>query len=177
MQLSLPLDEPPSVQRRGFIWRGVFWGIAIIALCATGARTIFPTSKGGGHLFTSPESALEMHAEYATQKPGALSAFQQSLDKLPLNKPIKVFVRPGDARGGLAEQLVLYLSWPRPVELSAKGPGAEGETIARMREKYSAMVLCGWHVPPAVSEVARLGPGVEIVPFPSTPSTPAPVEP
>lgn len=173
MQLSLPLDAPPSAWRRRPFWHGLFWGMAIAALCVVGIRTVLASAKGGPHMFIGPESALEMHAEYAMQKPGALDAFRKSLDKLPLDKPIKVFVHRGDARGGLAEQLVLYLAWPRPVDLSAKGLGAEGETIARLREKYSAIVLCGWHAPDAVSGVDRLGPGVEVVPFPPAPSPPS----
>jgi hypothetical protein len=144
-------------------WYRAFWLISVVALIGVGARSVRSSVSAGRKSFLGPDSALEMHAEYAAEKPGALAPLRAALSELPAEKPLLVFVHPGDVRGGLAEQLVLYLSWPRGVELSDKVPGSSGESIARLREKYGGLVLCGWHAPEGVPGVDRVGPGIEVV--------------
>ncbi len=148
--------------------------MAIIALCVVGSRSLFPASKVTREIYVGPDAALEMYGENAIRQPGALGALRSAIERLPESRPIKVFARPGDDHNASVEQLVLYLAWPRSVDCTEKAPGAEGDTIASMRERYSAIILCGWHSPDGAPGVHRIGPELEVVPlYPSLPPAPA----
>ncbi len=147
-------------------WEQGFWVAVVIALMVTGAFELWWGGSRNRGVFKGPDSALEMHVRFVAQSPGALEALRNGLAALPPDKPIKVFAREG-MRSAFAEQLVLYLAWPRPVDISGKAPGKDGESFADLQRKYAAMVLCGWNVTTAVPGMTRVGPTMEIIPLTS----------
>ena len=139
-----------------------FW----IAVFAAIAAVSVPT-------FGKPDSALEPKdfgrdgsvnsvLEQTLDVPKASEAITKWLAQLPPGKPILIVAPPDNMPAAITADLVSYLAWPRPVDVSSD-PARSRTLLGSARGHYCAVGLC-YMSPPARAPISKtFGPALSFI--------------
>lgn len=128
------------------LWYRSFWIAVFAAIVAVSVPT-----------FGRPDSALEPKdfgrdgsvnsvLEQTLNVPKASEQITQWLAQLPAGRPILIIAPPDNMPAAITADLVSYLAWPRPVDVSSDSEKSR-KLLATARGHYCAVGLCYLHPP------------------------------
>jgi hypothetical protein len=115
-----------------------------------------------------PLTALAVHADYGVGVPGQLDVIARTIAALPLDRAIVICKPAGEIHAASTGDTVSYLAWPRHAHHLNMTPQSGGFTFPPQSEPFSAIALCGMHVPETTPGFLRIGPGLEMIVRPAS---------